>query len=432
MRNRSHPWLLACITALLGVAGCGPAADAPALDEDRITVTYWRHHAEAECAAMEALIERFEADNPGIHIDLRTYPFGVYKTKVVATLTAGEGPDIVNIHNSWAYDYVDSGLIEPVPEGLFEPDELDTRFFDLSRSFSLRGVYYGVPTGGANLALFYNRAMFAEQGLAPPRTWSEMDAAARSLARRDRHGRLVRAGASVGRGDGQGWNLMVDGLLPQAGVQLLSDDGRAVGWNTPAGVDVLAWFTAFAHGPDAPNSVLFPLPHDAFPLGISAMIVDGAWRIAALRTGAPDLDYGTALLPLADGSATPATYGTAWGSAVTRRTDGPVRDAAWQFVHFLASYDSMTTWAEHTGELPMRRRVLDDDLFRARMDELTDGRIAPFIEQMPYAHASLKKDETVYKRAVVDAIDRVLLRGVDPAEALADAAGQVDAMLEAE
>jgi multiple sugar transport system substrate-binding protein len=426
-----HWSLLCCATlALMCASGCAPPDPGGTAGDDRTTITYWRHHAEAECAAMEALIDRFEADNPGIRVDLRTYPFGVYKTKVVATLTAGEGPDIVNIHNSWAYDYVDSGLIEPVPDELFEPGEIEDEFFDLTRAFSLRGVYYAVPTGGANLALFYNRAMFAEQGLQPPRTWSELEEAARALARRDRHGRLVRAGASIGRGDGQGWNLLVDGLLPQAGVELLADDGRAVAWNTPAGADVLAWFTAFAHGPDAPNSVLFPLPHDAFPLGISAMIIDGAWRIAALRTGAPDLDYGTALLPLADGSDTPATYGTAWGSAVTRRTSGDVRDAAWRFVRFLASYESMTTWAEHTGELPMRRRMLDDAAFHARMSEQTGRRIEPFIEQMPYARASLKKDETVYKKAIVDAVDRVLLRDVDPAEALADAADDVDAMLE--
>jgi multiple sugar transport system substrate-binding protein len=411
----------------LALLGCGNPTSLHG--DDGVTVTYWRHHNDTECEAMGALIERFEAANPGVTVDLRTYPFGVYKTKVVATLTAGEGPDIINIHNSWAYGYVDSGLIEPVPGELFEPDELDERFFDLARAFSLHGVYYAVPTGGANLALFYNRTLLDAGGLQPPRTWSELEAAAGALARRDRHGRLVQAGASIGRGDGQGWNLLVDGLLPQAGVQLLEDDARSVAWNTPAGAQTLRWFTDFAHGPDAPNSVLFPLPHDAFRLGISAMIIDGSWRIGALRSEAPDLDYGTAPIPLADGSDTPATYGTAWGSAVTRQASGEVRDAAWRFVQFLTEYESMTYWSEHTGELPMRTRVLDDTAFRARLDEATGGRMAPFLDQMPHARASLKKDETAYKRAIVDAIDRVLLRDEDPAEALADAAAQVDAML---
>ena len=419
--------LVLALAFLSLVLGCGDAG--PQADDDRQVVTYWRHYAENELAAMETLIERFEADHPDVRIDLRTYPFGVYKTKVVAALTAGEGPDIVNIHNSWAYDYVDSGLLDPVPDGLFAEGELEEAFFPLARSFALHGVTYGVPIGGANLALFYNATMFDEAGLATPSTWSEFETAAHALARRDRHGRLTRAGASTGRGGNQGWNYFVDGILPQAGIEPLQPDGRAVAWNTPAGVEALRWFTSFAHGPDAPNSVLFPLPHDAFRLGISAMIVDGNWRIGALRTDAPDLDYGTAPVPHKAGEA-PATYGTAWGNAVTRRAED--RSAAWRFVHFLAEYDSMVTWSEQTSELPMRRRVLDDTAYLARMHEATGGRLQPFIDQMPYARASLKKNEPVYKKAIVDAVDRVLLKDVDPAIALADAADQVNAMLEEE
>ncbi len=424
-------WPRVWIALLLALAaGCSPAPES-ASGGDGVVITYWRHHNESELATLETLIERFEASRPGVRVDLKSFPFNVYMTKVVATLTAGLGPDVVNLHNSWIHDYVDSGLIEPVPEGLFADGELEGEFFPLMGSFTRHGVTYGVPMGGGNLGLYYHRGMLAEAGIEPPRTWSELEAAARQLARRDDHGRLVRAGASLGEGDGQGWNMLVDAFFPQRGVRGLADDGRTVGWDTPAGAEVLAWYTDFARGEDAPNSVLFPKPNEAFRLELSAMIVDGNWRIGVLQTEAPDLDYGTAPLPVADNGVA-ATYGTAWGHAVTRRAEGPVRDAAWELVHFLAGYDSMVTWSEGTGELPMRRQVLDDEQYRTRMAQVTGDRIQPFLDQMAFAEASLKKDEGEYKAALVEAIDRVLLKDVEPAEALHDAAGRVDEMLERE
>ncbi len=413
----------------LFVPGCGPGGDSATDADAEVVVTYWRHYNEVEVTTLGALVERFEANHPGVRVQVETFPFNVYMTKVVATLTAGLGPDVVNLHNSWIHDYVDSGLIEPVPDGLFEDGELEEEFFPLMASFARHGVTYGVPMGGGNLGLYYHRGMLAEAGLEPPRTWSELELAARQLARRDDHGRLVRAGASLGEGDGQGWNTLVDALFAQRGVGRLAADGRAVAWDTPEGAEVLAWYTGFAHGADAPNSVMFPKPNEAFRLELSAMIIDGNWRIGVLQTEAPDLDYGTAPIPVADGGV-PATYGTAWGHAVTRRADGPVRDAAWELVHFLAEYDNMVAWSEGTGELPMRRRVLDDGDYETRMAGLTSDRIQPFLEQMPFAQASLKKDEGTYKAAMVEAIDRVLLQDEEPAEALHSAAERVDAMLE--
>ena len=424
---------------------CGPAGESGsgtgngAASDGQVTVSYWRHYAAPEKAALEKLIQRFEAENPGIHIELKTFPFAVFKTKLVATLSTGQGPDIINIHNSWAYSYIESRLIVPVPEDLFAPGELQQQFFPLAGTFSQHGAFYAVPIAGTNLALFYNKAMFREAGLSPPRTWTELDSSARKLARRDARGRLIRAGASLGSGEGQGWNHFVDGVLPQAGVTLLSGNQRQVEWNTPQGVEALTWYTSFRKGEDAPNSVLFPKAEDAFRLGLSAMIVDGAWRIGGLASDAPDLEYGTAPVPASDAGVR-ATYGTVWGNAVTRRAPAPVAEAAWKFIRFLASYQNMKFWSRCTGELPLRRRVLEDRAF-LQAAEPAEGQgecpwtpervqlLLPFFDQMAYTDASLKKDEAVYKAAILHAIDEVVLKDVPPREALDTAAKKVNPML---
>jgi multiple sugar transport system substrate-binding protein len=393
-----------------------------------VVVTYWRHHHQPELDALSELIARFEAQNPGVRIDLRAYPYSVYTTKVVAAISAGEGPDLVNIHNSWMYGYMNSGLIEPVPEDIYSPAELERDFFPLLDSFRRHGAYYAVPIGAGNLALFYNRELFREAGLdpdRPPRTWSELVDTAVQLTRRDERGRLVQAGASLGMPDGQGWNYFVDVVLPQAGAELLSADGRAVAWDSPAGSRALEWYTDFITTHEV-NSPLFPSDFEAFRLGLSAMIVAGNWDVGKLRSLAPDLDLGIAPLPASD-DGVHATFGSAWGNAVTRRAAGPVRDAAWEFVAFLTSYENMKYWWHHTGELPMRTEVLEDEAFLAEA-----ALHRPFLDQMPYADASLKKDEGTYMREMFGVIRDVVLRGREPGRALSSGAGRISAMLERE
>jgi multiple sugar transport system substrate-binding protein len=386
------------------------------------TVVYWRHHYGPEITAMEELIERFEAEQPDIRIDLQTFPYNVYTTKVAAALSAGSGPHIVNLHNSWAHGWIQGGRLQPLPQDRFSDAELRARLFPLAASFTADGRWYGIPLGAANLALFYNRRMFAEKDLLPPRTWSELEAAARALTIRDRRGRLLQAGASIGGAEGGAWNFFLEGILRQGGVDILAADETHVLWNTPRGAEALRWYTSFITDLKV-NSELFPGTFDAFRLELSAMMVTGSWSLSALARDAPDLDFGTAVLPSSDDGRR-ATYGTLWSTCATNRAKGAVRDAAMTFLAFLAKYETSRWWSEQTGELPVHQQVLDDSAFRAEHPELE-----PFLAQMPYSYSSLKKDESVYMDAIIEAIQQVVLRDMDPAEALNRAAETVDAML---
>ena len=421
--SRHHAWWL---LLALWLCACRPTTEGPtAASPGKVTVTYWRHYKETEEAAMLALIKRFEAKNPGVHVRLRTFPYDVYRTKVVATLSSGEGPDIINIHNSWTYGYVRSGLILPVPVTVLSKKEVATDFFPMMQSFTSLGTLYAVPVGAGNLGLFYNRALFREAGLdpdRPPRTWAELTTMAKKIARRDKSGKLVRAGACIGRPEGQGWNYFVEGVLRQAGVPLVDKDLRSVRWNTAAGVAALDWFTSFITRHRV-YSIMLPEQLDTFRLGLAGMTVDGPFAMGQLKNLAPDLDYAVAPLPVGP-LGIRANYGTAWGNAVTRRAPLPVQRAAWSFIRYVASYESMKYWCEKVGELPMRRRVLSDRAFVKRM-----GRLGPFLEQMEYSFASVKKDETEYRVAIAEAIQEVLLNDVPPAEALAGAAKRINAML---
>src|SRR5690606_20385426 len=71
--------------------------------------------------------------------------------------------------------------------------------------------------------------------------------------------------------------------------------------------------------------------------------------------------------------------------------------------------EAMKLWLEQVGELPARLSLADDTELA---EDPVDG---PFIRSLPYSHATCFVDEEGQRRVMVDAINRVLLEGTDPA-----------------
>ncbi len=416
---------LRILTLLVTVVILFPAAVARGAP---IEITYWRHNSPLEVSAVKELITQFEHANADIKIILRTFPYSVYTTKLVATLSTGEGPDIINIHNSWAYGYIKAGLIVPVPEATISKHELNTAFFPMLSSFRQHGIYYGLPLGVTNLSLFYNRRLFREAGLSPdnpPKNWDELKSMAKKLTKYDGSGRIIQSGAAIGLANGQGWNYFIEGILRQADVPIISPDQKQVGWNTPEGVRALDWFVGFVTK-ERIYSQLLPQDYDAFRLGLSAMMVNGSYLLRQLATVAPDLDYGVVPLPMGP-RGTKASFGSLWGNCVTRVSSPLAQAAAWRFIAFLGKYETQKFWSHKTGELPTRRAVLNDNEFKT-----AHPRYIPFITQLPHSFASVKKDETAYKRAIVEAVEQMVYNDMDAATALKRAAKSINTMLSGE
>ncbi|MFC1745518.1 ABC transporter substrate-binding protein [Candidatus Riflebacteria bacterium] len=395
-----------------------------------IEVIYWRHNNPPEIDAMKKLIERFHVLHKEIKITLRTFPYAAYTTKVVATIATGEGPDIINIHNSWAYGYIKGGLIVPIPEEILAGKTLKKDFFPILKSFSQHGLYYGLPIGGSNLALFYNKRLFREVNLDaenPPKTWDELLKYGELLSKRETTTqKILRSGAAIGLPNGQGWNYFIEGVLRQAGVPIISSDHKRVMWNNADGAAALKWYMGFIKERKV-YSHLLPQPYDCFRLNLTAMMINGSWALGNLEKVLDDHAYkqiGIAPLPVSSKNIR-ATYGTLWGNCVTRTATEKKQKAAWKFIKFITTYENMKYWARSTGEIPMRRVVLLDEEFKNK-----DKKLIPFIEQMEYAHSSVKKDEKMYQGAITEALEQIIYNDMTPEKALNRAARTINLMLE--
>ena len=123
-------------------------------------------------------VDKFEAENPGIKLNLEVVSWNDVYTVVDTRIAAGQAPDILNI-DVYA-NYASEGLLEPVSQWC--PEELYNDFFPSFIEQSVKDdVVWAVPDLASARALFYNVDMFDEVGIEVPTTWAELEDACQAI-----------------------------------------------------------------------------------------------------------------------------------------------------------------------------------------------------------------------------------------------------------
>jgi multiple sugar transport system substrate-binding protein len=393
----------------------------------QIELTYWQYDFSTRVEAMNQLIERFNAENPDIVVSQETFPYDAYQQRVAAATAAGEGPDVVQLFYGWVAAWQRAGYVEPLPQEHISHDWIEEYFIPMAESGKVGGEYYGVPTAVRALALFYNKDMFEEVGLdpdAPPATWDEFVEMAKALT--IKRGPLYqRIGYGFG---GQDHHLIRTVLMNQLGTPPYSEDGTEVLYGGEIGAEALGTWTSWILE-DEIGELEFVPGTSGYREGFITqenigMIIDGSFAIGQVRDGA-QFEWGVAELPtFANG--VQSNFGSYWMNGVTPKAyESPERlEAAARFVEFVTSEDAMQLWLEVVGELPAAASLVADP-------ELTADPVnGPFIAGLAYAEATQFVDEAAQRQVMLDAYNRVLLEGMDPAESIAIAAEEDQALID--
>ncbi|MFI5711925.1 ABC transporter substrate-binding protein [Kribbella sp. NPDC051620] len=188
MRLRSFV-AAAAVTALgISLAACG-GSDSGGSDGGSggdQTLTYWASNQgtslDNDKEVLTPVLQKFTADT-GIKVNLEVIGWNDLQTRIQTATTSGQGPDVLNIGNTWAASLQATGAFLPFDDDAmnaiggkdkFVPTALATggKEGEDPTSVPLYGLAYG---------LYYNKAMFAAAGLQPPKTWEEMVSAAQKL-----------------------------------------------------------------------------------------------------------------------------------------------------------------------------------------------------------------------------------------------------------
>ena len=123
-------------------------------------------------------VEKFEAANPGIKLNLDVVSWNDVYTEVDTRIANNNAPDILNI-DVFA-NYANEGLLLPVSD--YCPEELYEDFFPSFIDQSvIDDTVWAVPDLASARALFCNVDIFEEVGIDYPTTWAELEDACQAI-----------------------------------------------------------------------------------------------------------------------------------------------------------------------------------------------------------------------------------------------------------
>jgi len=139
---------------------------------------------DSEADAMRAALDDFEAENPGVEVELQTIAWTESRQQFLREAAVGEGPDVVHIAFVWPRDMGAAGALLPINDFL-ESDPIQNGWDDFiatELAVGADGQIYGVPWTTDTWAMIYRTDVLEEAGIDEiPTTWDALRDASRKI-----------------------------------------------------------------------------------------------------------------------------------------------------------------------------------------------------------------------------------------------------------
>jgi multiple sugar transport system substrate-binding protein len=323
---------------------------------------------EGECGIITAMINKFNAKNPDVHVSSNVVAWPGYP-QLSAQMAAKDPPDLVTMHTGVISDYAAEGLLEPVEPYLAEAGLSPSALTAASRSAVAIGKrLYGLPFDTHGGLFHVNTKLFAEAGLMKggkpvlPTSPEEMMAQARQFT--ERTGKPYIIQSLVGDNAYAARNVYTYMLAQNA---VLFPTPKTIRLNTPEAARIVDFFRAITASGVSTRNQDTPAAIAAFMSGEGGIYPTGTWMI-----GQFEAEANTPGRPLHK-SYTVYPYPRLWGQDVSyvsghawvvpkRERSLEQRRAIARFFRFVAEHNF--DWAR-TGHLPAFQAVVESPAFKA-------------------------------------------------------------------
>ena len=349
--------IAAAATTLLTLTACGGGTSTgPGGNSSSNSITYWASNQgaslQADYSVLNPELAKFKQQT-GITVHLQVIGWADLLNRILAATTSGQGPDVVNIGNTWSASLQATGAFLPFTGSTFNQVGGESKF--LTSALGSTGAAGKPPTAvplySLAYALYYNKAMFKAAGIAsPPATWSELVADGKRLTHGSQYGLAVE-GASIPENI---HNVFI--LSKQNGASFFDSAGNPT-FTTAGNVAAVQQWVNFMATDKIVN------PGDAqydqnqslsdFAKGKAAMLLWQAAGTALKADGMASGAYGVAPVPVESGtpsSSNPDSMVAGINLAVFK--DSKNQAAALKFVKFMTSQAESAKLNGEYGSIP--------------------------------------------------------------------------------
>ncbi len=346
-------------TLAILLAGASALATVSAAHAETVRISGW---GGTEVAIVNSLITDVLKDEiaaAGIEVAYEPVD-GDFSQFILNGLSAGTAPDLFYTDIFWSRSIFSAGQAAPVSADLsaFDPN--------LVAAFTYDGTVMSIPKDFNTLALHFNKDIFDDAGVAYPTSDETWDSLQEKL-------------------------VAVHKALPEVnGICLVADYARfaefalGTGWEQfgADGKTVLddnfkrafAFYTGLIKaGAAVPAAdVGQGWTGGCLAAELSAVAIEGAWMIGAIKDSAPNMNYGTVRLPKdpVTGGSGNLIFTVGW----TVNAASPVKDSAHKLAELLTSEKAQQWVLEQGLALPSRSAMADGEYLKGESQEQVTNR----------------------------------------------------------
>ncbi len=212
--------LLSALALMAGFSWTGSAGA-----EEKI-VRVWHTETEPQTvAAFNAIARRYEAQNPGIKIELEGLAWAELEGKISAALAAGTPPELSHGQPITCTALQAKGLLLPLDD-VADAIGRNNLLPQVQRVCAVKGQLFGLPHAVATSLLIYRKDLAERAGLKAPESWPDLVAAAKALTQdTSGDGKIDIYGVSI-PGDNLFINIILGELIKANGGALFDQEGR--------------------------------------------------------------------------------------------------------------------------------------------------------------------------------------------------------------
>lgn len=336
--------LVSCLLAAPVVASAESQADAKPV---KLRYTLWDRN---QLPGEQQLVNEFEKNNPDIKVEIELTPYDQYFIKLSSAVGGNVAPDVFWMNMPNFQQYVKNGMLQPLSGYLKESNspKLDDFVKSSVDAYQYQSQQYAIPRDIDAIAVWYNKKMFDQAGVAYPDknwTWDDLKQKSEQL-RKGIDKQSYPLALEFSSGQDSYFNFLL-----QAGDQIVLPGGKTDVANDKA-------IAVYRQLQDMLKADLIQPPGemeaaDVFQSDRIAMVYAGSWWALPFSQNELIKDHiGVVPMPKMAQQA-----GVSHSLAFAMSAKSPNKDAAWKFIEFMSSEHAQQSLATGKVVIPANQKV---------------------------------------------------------------------------
>lgn len=391
---------LTLLLSACGVSSDSPAASGTTTKDAASTLELWHiHTADSRKIPIENAVARFEEAN-NVTVTISILENDPYKTKLKTVMGSGDEPDVFHSWGGgWLESFVKEDLVYDITKDVTTyADKLSPEAVGMN---TVDGKIWGAPIFNSSTMIYYNKTIFAQYGLQPPKTYDELMTVCQTLVDNNVYPFAL---GNKSKWPGAQHFVLLSMRLGGADIFQRAMKGE-ITFEDPSFIkagEMIIDMVDKGYFPEGVNGINFDTGGSRmmFYTGQCAMMLQTSGALSSVLSEAPEFyekDLGLALYPAITGGKGKATDILAGENAFSVSAASQNKEMAAKLVEFLATDETLQQEIADNGTLPALQGIVPKDpIVKEASDQLSEATfLQNFIDQTLSPSLAEKHKDTV-------------------------------------